>query len=50
MIRWSCARGYRGYLFEQRGLCEHTVLDVYEPAARLSCPAGKGRTALGLSG
>jgi integrase/recombinase XerD len=26
---------YRGYLFDQRGLCEHSVLDVYEPAARL---------------
>ena len=39
---------YRGYLFEQRGLCEHTVLDVYEPAARLFLSGRQGPDGLGL--
>jgi integrase len=39
---------YRRYLFDQRGLCEHTVLDVYEPAARLFLAARSGMEGLGL--
>jgi hypothetical protein len=39
---------YRRYLREERRLCEHTVLDVYGPTARLFLagregPGGKGR-------
>ena len=39
---------YRRYLFEQRGLCEYTVLDVYEPAARLFLSGRQGPDGLGL--
>jgi len=38
---------YRRYLLVERGLCDHTVFDAYEPAARLflaawECPDGLG--------
>ena len=39
---------YRRYLFEERGLCEHTVLDVYEPAARLFLSGRQGPDELAL--
>jgi integrase/recombinase XerD len=39
---------FRSYLFDERGLCEHTVLDVYEPAARLFLSGRQGPDGLGL--
>jgi integrase/recombinase XerD len=39
---------YRRYLYEQRGLCEHSVIDVYEPAARLFLSGRQGADELAL--
>ncbi len=39
---------YRGYLRMERGLSEHTVLDVYGPAARLFLAGREGPDGLGL--
>jgi integrase len=41
---------YRRYLFDQRGLCEHTVFDVYEPAARLFLSGRLAAEGLALEG
>ena len=39
---------YRRYLRAERGLSEHTVLDVYGPAARLFLAGREGPDGLGL--
>jgi integrase/recombinase XerD len=39
---------YRRYLSLERGLSDHTVLDAYEPAARLFLAAWEGPEGLGL--
>jgi len=39
---------YRRFLFVERGLSEHTVLDCYEPAARLFLSGRQGPGGLGL--
>jgi integrase/recombinase XerD len=39
---------YRRYLLIERRLCEHTVLDAYEPAARLFLVGREGPDGLGL--
>lgn len=39
---------YRRYLFDQRGLCERSVLDVYEPPARLFLSGWEGVDGLDL--
>ena len=39
---------YRRYLLIERRLCEHTVLDAYEPAARLFLAGREGPDGLGL--
>jgi integrase/recombinase XerD len=40
--------GYRRYLFDERGLTEHTVLARYEPTARLFLSGRVGPDGLGL--
>jgi integrase/recombinase XerD len=40
--------GYRRYLFDERGLTEHTVLARYEPAARLFLSDRLGQSELGV--
>jgi site-specific recombinase XerD len=39
---------YRRYLSAERGLCDHTVLDAYGPAARLFLASRDGSDGLGL--
>jgi len=39
---------YRRYLSVERGLCDHTVLDAYGPAARLFLAGREGPDGLGL--
>jgi site-specific recombinase XerD len=39
---------YRRYLSVERGLCDHTVLDAYGPAARLFLAGWEGPDGLGL--
>jgi integrase/recombinase XerD len=39
---------YRRYLSVERGLCDHTVLTAYEPAARLFLAGREGPDGLGL--
>ena len=39
---------YRRYLRVERALCDHTVLDAYEPAARLFLAGWEGPDGLGL--
>lgn len=39
---------YRRYLSVERGLCDHTVFDAYEPAARLFLAGREGPDGLGL--
>jgi integrase/recombinase XerD len=39
---------YRRYLSEERGLCDHMVLDAYGPAARLFLSERAGADGLGL--
>ncbi|MGH3755811.1 MAG: tyrosine-type recombinase/integrase [Pseudonocardiaceae bacterium] len=39
---------YRRYLSVERGLCDHTVLDAYGPAARLFLSERQGSNGLGL--
>jgi integrase/recombinase XerD len=39
---------YRRYLLVERRLCDHTVIDVYEPAARLFLAGWEGPDGLGL--
>jgi hypothetical protein len=41
---------YRRYLFVERDLSAHTVLDAYEPAARLFLAKRDGPDGLGLEG
>lgn len=41
---------YRRYLRVERGLSDHTMLDVYGPAARCSWPGGRARAGWAWSG
>ena len=39
---------YRRYLFQERGLCERTVVELYEPTARLFLSGREGPEALAI--